>query len=67
MRETLQESTRNLDQKHLEEISLLQEKIRKTAEQRQHELERSRNTINALQQQIDKVVSEKNSVQLEYM
>lgn len=59
------ESTRNLNQKHSEELMQLQESLRKAAEQRQHDSERNRKTMNALQQQIDKLVNEKSAIQNE--
>ncbi|XP_023293177.2 spindle assembly abnormal protein 6 homolog [Lucilia cuprina] len=65
LRENLVESTRNLNQKHAEELIQLQESLRKTAEQRQQDSERNRKTINALQLQIDKLVSEKSAIQSE--
>ncbi|XP_037819451.1 spindle assembly abnormal protein 6 homolog [Lucilia sericata] len=65
LRENLMESTRSINQKHAEELMQLQESLRKTGEQRQQDSERNRKTINALQQQIDKLVSEKSAIQSE--
>lgn len=65
LRENLLENTRNLNQKHAEELNHLQESLRKTAEQRQQDSERNRKTMNVLQQQIDKLVSEKSDIQSE--
>ncbi|XP_065366567.1 spindle assembly abnormal protein 6 homolog [Calliphora vicina] len=63
LRENLMETSRNLNQKHAEELIQLQESLRKAAEQRQLDSERNRKTMNALQQQIDKLVSEKSAIQ----
>lgn len=65
LRENLVENTRNLNQKQAETVNQLQESLRKNAEQRQQDCERNRKTINALQQQVDKLVSEKCAIQNE--
>lgn len=65
LRDNLLESTRNLNQKHAEEIAQLQDSLRKAAEQRQHDSERNRKTISALQQQVDKLIAEKGAIQSE--
>lgn len=65
LRENLLETTRNLNQKHAEELIQLQESLRKSAEQRQQDSERNRKTINSLQQQIDKLIAEKSAIQSE--
>ncbi|XP_019894638.1 spindle assembly abnormal protein 6 homolog isoform X2 [Musca domestica] len=62
LRETIIESARNLNQQHAEEIHQLQEKIRTSNEHRQQENDKSRNTISALQKQIDQIVLEKQSM-----
>ncbi|KAM7363938.1 spindle assembly abnormal 6 [Cochliomyia hominivorax] len=65
LRENLLETTRNLNQKHAEEVIQMQETLRKTAEQRQQDSERNRKTMNTLQQQIDKLIAEKSAIQSE--
>lgn len=62
LRETIIESARNLNQQHAEEIHQLQEKITTSNEHRQQENDKSRNTISALQKQIDQIVLEKQSM-----
>lgn len=67
MRENLVDNSRNLNQRHSEELKHLQESLRKATEQKHIENERSQNTITALQLQIDKLIADKNSMQAEKM
>nr|XP_014092614.1 spindle assembly abnormal protein 6 homolog isoform X1 [Bactrocera oleae] len=65
LRENLVDNSRNLNQRHSEELKHLQESLRKAAEQKHIENERSQNTITVLQLQIDKLNADKNSMQAE--
>lgn len=63
LRESLLETTRNLNNKHSEEMLQLQESVRKMADQRQLDNERHRKGVQALQGQIDKLITEKANLQ----
>lgn len=63
LRESLHETTCNLNKAHSEEVLQLQENIRKLSEQRQLDNERHRKGVQALQGQIDKMITEKSSLQ----
>ncbi|XP_053947156.1 spindle assembly abnormal protein 6 homolog [Anastrepha ludens] len=65
LRENLVDNTRNLNQRHSEELQHLQESLRKASEQRHLDNERSQKTITALQLQMDKLIVEKNNLQTE--
>ncbi|XP_036323003.1 spindle assembly abnormal protein 6 homolog [Rhagoletis pomonella] len=62
LKETLIDNSRNLNQRHSEELQHLQESLRKASEQRHLDNERSQKTITALQLQADKLIAEKNNL-----
>uniref|UniRef100_W8C7W8 Spindle assembly abnormal protein 6 n=1 Tax=Ceratitis capitata TaxID=7213 RepID=W8C7W8_CERCA len=65
LRDNLVDNSRNLNQRHAEELKHLQDNLRKANEQKHIENERSQNTITALQLQIDRLIADKNSLQNE--
>ncbi|XP_067619396.1 spindle assembly abnormal protein 6 homolog isoform X2 [Eurosta solidaginis] len=67
LRENIVENARNLNQRHSEEIQHLQESLRKSSEQRQKDNERNQQTITALQLQLDKLMADKNTLQMDKM
>ncbi|XP_017464331.1 PREDICTED: keratin, type II cytoskeletal 5-like, partial [Rhagoletis zephyria] len=62
LKEALIDNSRNLNQRHSEELQHLQESLRKASEQRHLDNERSQKTITALQLQADKLIAEKNNL-----
>uniref|UniRef100_A0A1B0A8S1 Uncharacterized protein n=1 Tax=Glossina pallidipes TaxID=7398 RepID=A0A1B0A8S1_GLOPL len=65
LRENLLESTQALNHKHSEEVSQLQESIQKLVEQRQEDSEKHCRAIASTQAQLDKLKTEKCTLQTE--
>uniref|UniRef100_A0A1I8PND9 SAS-6 C-terminal coiled coil domain-containing protein n=1 Tax=Stomoxys calcitrans TaxID=35570 RepID=A0A1I8PND9_STOCA len=59
------ETTKNMQQKHSEQILELQERLKNSSEQRQQDNESNRIAIKNLQQKIDKLLEERSAIQTE--